>query len=891
MPAPAALGWHTLTSPDDGTLALTIVTVLAWSAWAVMAASVLLEAVARARGRSAPSIPGLALPQRAVGQLVAVAALLFMAAPTVLAPFPAPGAVAAASPVPEAPRLKVIAPTAPVPTGTPPVPAEEAPVPAPEARANAPVPTNAVGKHGSPTVRYTVKRGDSLWKIAERLLGDGARYTEIVALNRDVLDGRPDFITPGTVLNVPHEHPTSDGGHTGEEYVVQPGDTLTQIAEEELGDPTGYREIFRASRPTVQPDGAHLSNPNLILPGWRLTIPSRPETTAPSPDRAAPPVDATPPVSVAPPAPPPVEPPPLESTPDRTARPPATSAPPVDDSEATSAESSPGWLLPGLTGAGAVLAGGVLLAVRAHRRTQLRYRRPGQTLAPPPPELATVEKTAHVSGAPLTDGIRQLDRALRVLADAAESSGRALPALVTVTLAGGTATLHLRAPSDLPAPWEGEATERSLRLDDSIPDADTIPPYPLLVTVGQDDAGRLHLVNLEELGSVTLTGDPDATSALARHIAAELALNPWSVLVQVDLVGVGAELTDLDTQRLRHHAAGAGVLDRIQADLESAEQAGFGNPDPYRVVITNSTPEAAGIVDVLSSARTRLGAAVVAVDAAPAPGSTAFQVGPDGRLQVERLGLDLVAAGLTGEEATACAAIVDLTRESPAVSMPRFTHATDGWRSLADQAGALREELTGVREDGPAGDGSLLPDAAENYIEVAATTAADVDVLAPVVPDQVRRTVEETDPTLDEDVAMWFAPDTALPRLWLLGPVRAYTRGDVVAVAKRRPYFVELLAFIALHPEGVSARTIAVAFGIGRSRARTDVGFVREWLGTNPRTGRLHLPRGDDPAVHDVAGSFGYRIEDSSSTSTSSAGCAPAARHGERRASPTSRRP
>ncbi len=57
------------------------------------------------------------------------------------------------------------------------------------------------------------------------------------------------------------------------------------------------------------------------------------------------------------------------------------------------------------------------MAVRAHRATQLRYRRPGQTIAPPPEELRAVEKTAFVGGAPLTTTIENLDRALSVLQD------------------------------------------------------------------------------------------------------------------------------------------------------------------------------------------------------------------------------------------------------------------------------------------------------------------------------------------------------------------------------------------------------------------------------------------------------------------------------------------
>ncbi len=80
-----------LSRPDDGTLALTVVAVAAWTAWTVVAVSVVVEVVARMRGLPAPSLPGLGLPQHGVNQLVAAAALLFIATPAVsLAVPPAP---------------------------------------------------------------------------------------------------------------------------------------------------------------------------------------------------------------------------------------------------------------------------------------------------------------------------------------------------------------------------------------------------------------------------------------------------------------------------------------------------------------------------------------------------------------------------------------------------------------------------------------------------------------------------------------------------------------------------------------------------------------------------------------------------------------------------------
>lgn len=281
------------------------------------------------------------------------------------------------------------------------------------------------------------------------------------------------------------------------------------------------------------------------------------------------------------------------------------------------------------------------------------------------------------------------------------------------------------------------------------------------------------------------------------------------------------------------------------------------------MVITTSVDDAKRLIDIVRPARSRLGAAVVALDAAPLPRSVAVALTDDGRLRVTNLGVDLVAAGLTSDEAAACAAIVDITRESPAVSVETFTQAADGWRSLTDQAGALREELTEAREDGPVGNRSLLPNPAEDYTEVAATLTADVEALAPVVPEPLRQTVEDADPTLDDDVAAWFSEECPLPRLALLGPVAARAHGTIVpAIAKRKPYFVELLAYLALHPEGKTGNAVADAFSISSSRARTDLGHLRDWLGTDPRTGRLHLPVAAASRTYEQTGVKTYQVDD-----------------------------
>jgi nucleoid-associated protein YgaU len=370
VPDPPAFSWSRLTAPDDGTLAVEVVTVVCWIAWAVFTCQLLASVVSQIRGMRAPRLPGLAVPQIAADRLVAAAALLFVAIPSATAFLPQPRVEAAvtATPLPELPTV------------------------AAEPAAVEPVPTLVEVKVEPDTERYTVKRGDSLWKIAEELLGDGTRYVELVDLNRAVLDGRPDFLLPGTVLKVPIVEAPPEGA-----YVVQPGDTLSEIAAEELGDADAYPSIFEASRDTMQANSAHLTDPDLILPGWNLTIPGQAAPEKPS-EPSEPSQHARPP-ETSPEQVPPIDVSPTAPTEEPTV-PSQAQADDVDD------EAAPAWPLPGFAGAGAVLAGCLWLVLRQHRRTQLRYRRPGMVIASPPQELIRVEKSVHGRGV----GDRAADR-------------------------------------------------------------------------------------------------------------------------------------------------------------------------------------------------------------------------------------------------------------------------------------------------------------------------------------------------------------------------------------------------------------------------------------------------------------------------------------------------
>jgi nucleoid-associated protein YgaU len=50
---------------------------------------------------------------------------------------------------------------------------------------------------------YTVKKGDSLSKIAKRVYGDAQQWRKIYEANRDIVGDNPDLIHPGQTLKLP----------------------------------------------------------------------------------------------------------------------------------------------------------------------------------------------------------------------------------------------------------------------------------------------------------------------------------------------------------------------------------------------------------------------------------------------------------------------------------------------------------------------------------------------------------------------------------------------------------------------------------------------------------------------------------------------------------------
>ncbi|MBI5028620.1 MAG: LysM peptidoglycan-binding domain-containing protein, partial [Actinobacteria bacterium] len=349
-------------------------------------------------------------------------------------------------------------------------------------------------------------------------------------------------------------------------YTVKKGDMLSEIALEQTGHAWNYPKLFRASTHTVQPGGRRLTDPDEIDIGWKITIPAQ-HTKHPKPtnDRPAKTAETPWPTQVTTPAqerqlttpdPQPSTPASTKALPPQAAEPtPSISTESTDHVSATS--DAPSWLLTGLAGVGALLAGGLWLVLARRREAQFRSRRPGRMIAPPPAATIPVEKTLIREGSVTGATVLFIDEVLRRTTASLTIAGQHVPVLMGVDAHADHLTLRLAGPADLPAAWtclDGDARQIwRIRADADLDQAgplnpDSAPPWPQLVTLGRDKDGW-RLVNLEAVGVASLMGDAGNCADLARYLVSELAVSPWARDVQVDCLAVCPEMPDLAPDR------------------------------------------------------------------------------------------------------------------------------------------------------------------------------------------------------------------------------------------------------------------------------------------------------------------------------------------------------
>lgn len=128
------------------------------------------------------------------------------------------------------------------------------------------------------STNYVVRTGDSLRAIAQRAYGNEHLWGTIYEANRGVIGRKPDVLQPGQRLNIPRapvQPSRPQQVQPQRTYVVQPGDTLSDIALRMYGNANLWTLIYEANRNVIG------SNPNLIYPRQQFTIPgvaSQPQT-------------------------------------------------------------------------------------------------------------------------------------------------------------------------------------------------------------------------------------------------------------------------------------------------------------------------------------------------------------------------------------------------------------------------------------------------------------------------------------------------------------------------------------------------------------------------------------------------------------------------------------
>jgi nucleoid-associated protein YgaU len=100
---------------------------------------------------------------------------------------------------------------------------------------------------GASTKIYKVKTNDTLKSIAEKQLGDAKRWPEIFVLNRDKIRHR-DRLTVGSVFSLPGPTPILPRPTL---HRTKSGDTLSKMADRLLGDANRWPEIQRLNRDVV----------------------------------------------------------------------------------------------------------------------------------------------------------------------------------------------------------------------------------------------------------------------------------------------------------------------------------------------------------------------------------------------------------------------------------------------------------------------------------------------------------------------------------------------------------------------------------------------------------------------------------------------------------------
>lgn len=636
---------------------------------------------------------------------------------------------------------------------------------------------------------------------------------------------------------------TSGGSH-----VVSSRETLWSIADDRLGSARRWREIAALNYGLRQADGGELDRRHWIAPGWVLVLPSVREQE-PDGSRVVP-------------------------DPGGQALLGRMETASVSWHEAPPAHPVAPRIPLAPFGAG-VVGDGVASLLDRLRRVQQRYRRPGELIRLPAQNLHPTEQRIRMGdGRQIVDDV---DMAIRL---ACRSQWAPLGRIASVTgvrvtedeielmtgAAGATASAAASdsGSSDVPQGFRRGQSDGSIMIERkelfgpaplNVPtdSAGEVAPAPLLVSAGRDPEA-IVMVNLEELGVLTVDGDRRACEGFVRGIALELATSRWSGKFDTVLLGFGTEFERFArVMAVSRVAEVVGSLhNRVRRGQVLLQSGGFATFSQARcltddhawdplVVVCGPDIQGQDVLDVVEiTADPGCGAAAVAIGDVPTARHRLSITAEQSRFSMEILGA-MVSPQLVDE--------VDMKALGEL-----FDHASDR-RSVA-RAIAPYDALT-VRLPEPPIDGlgeargdGETDDVAAGDVEGGGAFGADLrhDVESPPSPgvfisSGIPSDDDGLDPVLGAALDPEFdrSPDLEV-EVCVLGPIEI--RGALRPFT--RAWAQELVVYLAMHPKGATNEAWSTALWPERlmapSSLHSTASVARRALGRGHK-GEDHLPR------------------------------------------------
>ncbi|TYB48545.1 BTAD domain-containing putative transcriptional regulator [Actinomadura chibensis] len=708
-------------------------------------------------------------------------------------------------------------------------------------------------------------------------------------------------------LGQPVRSPAPPEGHT---RIVDRGDTLWGIAEDEYGDGDRYPAIFKASKDIDQPDGVpRLTDPDRIYPGARLIIPKTGKPTDPAPPQKKPPQkkpphkqpgsspsaerppQTPPPATQQPTTPPPSSPAPAEAgraggpaaspaspTPtgngQRSAKPAAPDIRTGDDGGEREESSVSARTVLGYS---ALAAAGLLALLALKRLVQQRRRRPGQRIRVPE-TMSDSEMDMRAQQEPAS--VELLDTALRSLSLRLGRTGGTLPVLRGAHVTGETVELLLAEPAAPVPPFVTGSTDRLWKLDrdsEALLDPDDLQdvpsPYPSLVTVGFDRAFTHVLIDLEAAGAVTLTGGDRHVHEVLSAFALEMAISPWADHIVITCVAFGAELPRVfGTGRLRY----AETVDEALRDFEARARevsevladARIGSVRQARTeqvaddswtpqVILSSVPFGAEEVIRLRALVERDGAdnlaAVIAAgdgSGPELPGHWTLDTTPDRTVDIDPFG-PVTIQRITSDQYRQLVSDLSMANDETGVPHP-------DWQDVPPEPGEDDVRVAGRPLDPEQPDETLIDRAAQAVRESPAADASLLQRELRISYEQASRLMKELatrggadGPAPEPDL------DPGAPDIRVLGRVEIGGRDVNDVEPGKRNLLPELAAYLHLNP-GRTAEEVSRALGGARgpwspSTRASNMSRLRAWFGRDA-AGNVYVPTQGQGRLYTLSG-------------------------------------